>query len=157
MGVGVAPGLSIADNLIVKSYREGGPIIHAKETQANAERLIERFGIVARGPKTVARELSGGNIQRVLLARELSGHPKLLVVASPTRGLDVAATDSVRKLLVEAAAGGVGVLLISEDLDEILDLSDRIAVMYRGGVAGIVGRDAADVDDLGLMMSGAGT
>ena len=91
----------------------------------------------------------------MLLARELSGHPKVLVVASPTRGLDVAATESVRKLLVEAAAGGVGVLLISEDLDEILDLSDRIAVMYRGAIAGIVDGDDANVDDLGLMMSGA--
>jgi simple sugar transport system ATP-binding protein len=157
MGVGVAPGLTIADNLIVKSYREGGPIIHSKETQANAERLIERFDIVARGPKTIARELSGGNIQRVLLARELSGHPKVLVVASPTRGLDVSATDSVRKVLVDAAASGVGVLLISEDLDEVLDLSDRIAVMYRGAVAGIVDRNDADVDDIGLMMSGAKT
>jgi len=154
MGVGVAPGLSIADNLIVKSYREGGPIIRAKETNANAERMIERFDIVARGPKTLARELSGGNIQRVLLARELSGKPKVLVAASPTRGLDVAATESVRRLIVEAAANGVGVLLISEDLDEILDLSDRIAVMYRGAVAGVVERDDADVDDLGLLMSG---
>ena len=154
MGVGVAPGLTIADNLIVKSYREGGPVIRAKETNANAERMIERFDIKARGPKTVARELSGGNIQRVLLARELSGHPKVLVAASPTRGLDVAATDSVRKLIVDAAGSGVGVLLISEDLDEILDLSDRIAVMYRGAVAGVVVREDANVDELGMLMSG---
>jgi ABC-type uncharacterized transport system ATPase subunit len=156
MGVGVAPGLTIADNLILKSYREDGhgPIIRARETAANADRLIERFDIMARGPKTLARELSGGNIQKVLLARELSGRPRVLVAASPTRGLDVAATESVRRLLVQAAESGVGVLLISEDLDEVLDLSDRIAVMYRGRVAGIVDRDEAEVERIGLMMSG---
>ena len=109
---------------------------------------------MARGPKTLARELSGGNIQRVLLARELSGRPRVLVAASPTRGLDVAATESVRRLLVQAAESGVGVLLISEDLDEVLDLSDRIAVMYRGRVAGIVDRNEAEVERIGLMMSG---
>jgi simple sugar transport system ATP-binding protein len=157
MGVGVAPGLTIGDNLILKSYREEGhgPIIHAKETAENATTLIARFDIAARGPKTLARELSGGNIQKVLLARELSGHPKLLVAASPTRGLDVSATDSVRHILVESAASGVGVLLFSEDLEEVLDLSDRIAVMYGGHVVGVMDRDGADIEAIGLMMSGA--
>jgi general nucleoside transport system ATP-binding protein len=156
MGVGVAPGLSIADNLILKSYREDGhgPILHAKDAARGAAGLIERFGIVARGPKTVARELSGGNIQRLLLARELSGHPRILVAASPTRGLDVAATDSVRRLLTQSAERGLGVLLISEDLDEVLDLSDRIAVMYRGQIVGVVDRNDADVNRIGLMMAG---
>ncbi len=156
MGVGIAPGLTIADNLILKSYRENGhgPIINARETAENATRLIERFDIAARGPKTLARELSGGNIQKLLLARELSGHPKVLVAASPTRGLDVAATDSVRRILVESARNGLGVLLISEDLDEIFDLSDRIAVMYDGHLVGVVDRDDADVESIGLMMSG---
>ena len=156
MGVGIAPGMTIADNLILKSYREDGhgPILHAKQALQNAAESIERFDIIARGPKTLARELSGGNIQRLLLARELSGHPKVLVAASPTRGLDVAATDSVRRLLAQTASRGVGVLLISEDLDEILDLSDRIAVMYRGRVAGVVDRDDADRDRIGLLMAG---
>src|SRR6266536_2130066 len=156
MGVGVAPGLTIADNLMLKSYREDGqgPILHAKQASLNAAKLIERFDIVARGPKTLARELSGGNIQRLLLARELSGHPKILIAASPTRGLDVAATESVRRLLVQSAERGVGVLLVSEDLDEVLDLSDRVAVMYRGRVVGVVDRDNADVDRIGLLMSG---
>jgi general nucleoside transport system ATP-binding protein len=156
MGVGVAPGLTIADNLILKSYRENGhgPILHAKRTAQHATELIKRFDIVARGPKTIARELSGGNVQRLLLARELSGHPKILIAASPTRGLDVAATESVRRLLAESADRGVGVLLISEDLDEVLDLSDRIAVMYRGQVVGVVDRDGAGVNQIGLMMAG---
>ena len=158
-GVGIAPGMTIADNLILKSYREDGhgPILHAKQALQNAAELIERFGIAARGPKTIARELSGGNIQRLLLARELSGHPKVLIAASPTRGLDVAATDTVHRLLAQSAGDGVGVLLISEDLDEVLDLSDRIAVMYRGRVVGVVDRDDADVDRIGLMMAGVGS
>jgi len=157
LGVGVAPGMTIADNLVLKSYREGGPILRAKQGLQTAAELIERFSIVARGPKTIARELSGGNIQRLLLARELSGHPKVLIAASPTRGLDVAATDTVRRLLAQSAGESVGVLLISEDLDEILDLSDRIAVMYRGRVVGVVDRDDADIDRIGLMMAGVGS
>jgi general nucleoside transport system ATP-binding protein len=156
MGVGIAPGLTIADNLILKSYRENGDgfLLHPREIQENASDLIRRFDIMARGPKTMARELSGGNIQRLLLARELSGHPKALVAASPTRGLDVGATDSVRRLLVDSAEKGLGVLLISEDLDEILDLTDRVIVMYRGRVAGVIQRNDADVERIGLMMSG---
>ena len=157
LGVGIAPGLSIADNLILKSYRENGhgPIIRTKQVKRHAAGLIERFGIIARGPDTVAQELSGGNVQRVLLARELSGNCRVLVAASPTRGLDVAATESVHRMLAQSAERGVGILLISEDLDEILQLSDRIAVMYRGRVAGVVDRSDADVDRIGLMMAGA--
>jgi general nucleoside transport system ATP-binding protein len=156
MGVGVAPGLTIADNLILKSYREDGhgPFLNTRHAQQNATALIDSFGIVARGPKTLARELSGGNVQKLLLARELSGHPKVLVAASPTRGLDVAATESVRTLLTGSAEQGLGVLLISEDLDEVLDLADRIAVMYRGEVVGLLDRDDADVDRIGLLMAG---
>ena len=157
LGVGIAPGMSVADNLVLKSYREGGPILHAKQALQSAAELIDRFSIVARGPKTIARELSGGNIQRLLLARELSGHPRILIAASPTRGLDVAATDSVRQLLAQSAERGVAVLLISEDLDEILDLCDRIAVMYRGRVVGVIDRDDADIDRIGLMMAGVGS
>jgi len=156
MGVGVAPGLTIADNLQLKSYREEGrgPVLRSRRAQQNAAELIERFGIVARGPKTLARELSGGNVQRLLLARELSEHARVLVAAYPTRGLDVAATATVRGLLTESAERGVGVLLISEDLDEILDLADRVAVMYRGRVVGVLDAGDADVDRIGLMMSG---
>ena len=159
MGTGVAPSLSIADNLVLKAYRRA-PIstqgfLHAGRIRTNAIDLIRRFNITAPGPQTPTRLLSGGNVQKVLLARELSSRPRILVAASPTRGLDVAATDSVRALLLEAAAGGVGILLISEDLDEILALADRIAVIYRGHIMGVVERQNASVEDLGLMMAGA--
>jgi simple sugar transport system ATP-binding protein len=90
----------------------------------------------------------------VLLAREMSSNPKLLVAAAPTRGLDVAATEAVRSLLLEAAASGVAVLLISEDLDEVLDLSDRLAVIYDGRIMGEIAVAQADRNEIGLMMAG---
>ena len=159
MGTGVAPSLSIADNLVLKAYRRA-PIstqgfLHAGRIRTNAIDLMRRFNIAAPGPQTPTRLLSGGNVQKVLLARELSSRPRILVAASPTRGLDVAATDSVRALLLEAAAAGVGILLISEDLDEILALADRVAVLYRGHIMGVVERQNARVEELGLMMAGA--
>jgi general nucleoside transport system ATP-binding protein len=159
MGTGVAPSLSIADNLVLKAYRKP-PIspqgfLRGGRIRANALDLMRRFNINAPGPQTPTRLLSGGNVQKVLLARELSSRPRVLVAASPTRGLDVAATDAVRALLLEAAAQGVAILLISEDLDEILALADRIAVLYAGRVMGVVERQKASVEDLGLMMAGA--
>ncbi|HLB77982.1 MAG TPA: heme ABC transporter ATP-binding protein, partial [Candidatus Dormibacteraeota bacterium] len=155
----VAPSLTIADNLILKDYRRPpistAGLIRYDRVRVRAADLIERFDIKAVSPQTPTRLLSGGNVQKVLLARELSGSPRVLVAASPTRGLDVAATESVRSLLLQAAARGVGVLLISEDLDEILTLADRIAVLYEGRVMGVVDRAQADVEELGLMMAGS--
>jgi simple sugar transport system ATP-binding protein len=111
-------------------------------------------GIGAPGPATPARLLSGGNVQKVVLAREFSGEPRLLVAASPTRGLDVGAIETVHAYLRDAAADGVAVLLISEDLDEILTLADRITVMYEGAIVGETTRAAASVEELGLLMAG---
>jgi simple sugar transport system ATP-binding protein len=101
------------------------------------------------------RQLSGGNVQRVLLARELSAKPRVILAVSPTRGLDIAATQDIRKLLIDTADSGAGVLLISEDLDEILHVADRIAVLYEGRIVGVVKRADVTMQDLGLMMSGA--
>jgi len=98
--------------------------------------------------------LSGGNLQKVVLAREFSAQPKLLVAASPTRGLDVGAIEAVHTHLHEAAATGVGILLISEDLDEILALADRIAVMYEGEVVGETATTEASIEEIGLLMAG---
>jgi simple sugar transport system ATP-binding protein len=121
----------------------------------NARHLIERFAVAAPSPDTPTRLLSGGNVQKVVLARELSGSPVVIVAANPTRGLDVGATEAVRSLLLEAAGKGVSILLISEDLDEILLLADRIAVVYEGRIVGVVPRSNADVQHLGLMMAGS--
>jgi simple sugar transport system ATP-binding protein len=159
MHTGVSPSLSIADNLILKSHRRP-PIsmrglLRHNRIEARARDLMARFAVAAPGPETPTRLLSGGNVQKVVLARELSSGPVVIVAANPTRGLDVGATESVRALLIEAASQGVGILLISEDLDEILILADRIAVIYAGRIVGVVPRADADVQQIGLMMAGS--
>jgi simple sugar transport system ATP-binding protein len=100
------------------------------------------------------RQLSGGNLQKIALGREFSSRPQILIVAAPTRGLDVGAIETVHGYLREAAADGVAVLLVSEDLDEILALADRVAVMYEGRVVGTVEAEGADVAEIGLLMAG---
>ena len=158
LGTGVAPSLSISWNLVLKSYRGAhssrGPLLRLRRIRESAVELIRGYRIAAPGPDTPARLLSGGNLQKVVLAREFSGQPRLLVAASPTRGLDVGAIETVHAYLRDAAADGVAVLLISEDLDEILTLADRIAVMYEGAIAGETTRAAASVEELGLLMAG---
>jgi len=159
MGTGISPNLSITENLMLKSYRgkafRSGPVLSTRKGNASARALMARFDIRAPGPRTLLRQLSGGNIQKVLLARELSSEPRVLVAASPTRGLDVGATQYVRSVLAETAQGGVAVLMVSEDLDEILEMSDRIAIFYGGRVVGTVAAAGADRQQIGLMMAGA--
>jgi general nucleoside transport system ATP-binding protein len=158
LGTGVAPSMSIASNLVLRSYREDyashGPLLRLGAIRERAVDLIRRYSIATPGPTAPARLLSGGNLQKVVLAREFSGKPKLVVAASPTRGLDVGAIETVHAYLRGAAAGGVAVLLISEDLDEILGLADRIAVMYEGAIVGETSRADASVEEIGLQMAG---
>jgi simple sugar transport system ATP-binding protein len=155
---GLSPSLSIEDNLALTAHRRPplsrGPFLRRARIRSRAVDLIERYDIRAPGPTTPTRVLSGGNVQKVLLARELSSDPKVLVAASPTRGLDVGAIEAVRTLLAGAADRGVGILLLSEDLDEILSLSDRVAVIYEGAILAVVDRADADVEELGLLMGG---
>jgi ABC-type uncharacterized transport system ATPase subunit len=158
LGTGLAPSVTIASNLALKSYREPpastGPLLRLRRIRDRAVELIQRYRIAAPGPQAPVRLLSGGNLQKVVLAREFSGRPKVLVAASPTRGLDVGAIESVHSYLNEAAANGVGVLLLSEDLDEILTLADRIVVLYEGRIVGETPRAQANVEEIGLQMAG---
>jgi general nucleoside transport system ATP-binding protein len=155
---GLAASASVEHNLVLKSYRRGpvstGPFLRHRVIRRNAEELISRFDVKTPGAATATRLLSGGNVQKVLLARELGGDPLVLVAASPTRGLDVGAIETVRALLLDAARRGMGVLLITEDLEEAIALSDRILVMYEGRIVGAVGRGHADVTEIGLLMGG---
>jgi ABC-type uncharacterized transport system ATPase subunit len=155
---GVAPSLSIASNVVLKSYRGStvtrGPLLRLGAIRDHAAALIERYDVRGGGPELPARQLSGGNLQKVVLAREFDGAPRVLVVASPTRGLDVAAIETVHGYLRAAAGDGVGVLLISEDLDEIRALADRIAVMYEGSIVGELDAHDATVEEIGLLMAG---
>jgi simple sugar transport system ATP-binding protein len=158
LGTGVAPGLSIASNVVLKSYRKPpasrGPLLLVHKIRELARSLLDRYDIRGGGPDVPAWQLSGGNLQKVVLAREFSGEPAVLVAASPTRGLDVAGIETVHSYLRTAAEHGVGVLLISEDLDEILALADRIVVMYEGAIVGEREAATATVEELGLLMAG---
>jgi simple sugar transport system ATP-binding protein len=155
---GVAPSLPISSNVVLKSYRgkehTNGPLLRLRSIREHAAHLIHRYDVRGGVPELPARQLSGGNLQKVVLAREVHGDPRVLVVASPTRGLDVAAIETVHGYLREAASRGVGVLLISEDLDEILALADRVAVIYEGVIVGEVDAGTTSVDEIGLLMAG---
>jgi simple sugar transport system ATP-binding protein len=158
VGTGLAGSMSVADNLALKGYRgpelSRGPILMPDVMHTFARRLIEEFDIATPGPDTHVKFLSGGNLQKTILARELTACGGLLVAVHPTRGLDVGATETVRRLLLEERDGGTAVLLISEDLDELLAISDRIAVIYEGRIIGVVPQEEADIPTLGLMMAG---
>jgi general nucleoside transport system ATP-binding protein len=154
LGTGVAPSLSIAWNLALRAYRRlaRGVLLPLRRMRTDAEQAIEAYEIKASGPAMPAANLSGGNLQKLVIAREFAGEMKLLVAASPTRGLDVAAVETVHSHLLEAASSGAGVILISEDLDEILALNDRVVVMYEGELNDV--EDRQSVEEIGLRMAG---
>jgi simple sugar transport system ATP-binding protein len=157
LGTGVAPNLSVADNLLLNRYRDpqfGGLLLDRRAMLNQARGLMAEFGIRAAGPEAPVRTLSGGNLQRLILARELSIRPRLILAFHPTRGLDVGGTEAVQQLLLRRRRAGAAVLLISEDLDEILLLGDRIAVLHGGEIAGTVETGSVTVETLGLMMAG---
>ena len=158
-GTGSAPNLSLTDNLIMKSYRSE-PIGHgwrmdSSEARVQAQTLKDEYEVSAPSIDTEARLLSGGNQQRLSLAREISSEPGLMVAVQPTRGLDVGAIETVHKLLLRQREAGMAVLLISEDLDEILMLADRVAVIYEGHISASIPTEDAKIDELGLMMTGS--
>jgi ABC-type uncharacterized transport system ATPase subunit len=158
LATGVAPSLSLASNVVLKSYRgpvaSRGPLLRLRRIRELARRLIERYDVRAAGPDVPARQLSGGNLQKVVLGREFAGRPRVLVAASPTRGLDVSAIETVHAYLREAAEAGLGIVLISEDLDEILALADRVAVMYEGEIGGELDAATTTHEEIGLLMAG---
>jgi simple sugar transport system ATP-binding protein len=149
---------SVAENMFIadpeRAARRG--LMNRRLMDEEAAKLIDKFGIVCTGPRAPMWSLSGGNQQRVVLARELSHDPRVLVAAQPTRGLDVGAIEYMSSQLRAAADDGVAVLLISTELEEILDLADRVVVMSNGKIVGEMPRDGVDLAELGLMMSGAG-
>ena len=158
LGTGLVPSMSILDNFLLTRSRNA--IVDRESVRPEVDRLIEQFQIKANNADHVARKLSGGNSQKVLLARELSGGrvpTKLLVVCSPTRGLDVGAIETVRRLLDDARSAGQAILLISEDLDEIMSLADRILVLYRGAIVHETTGEAAQLATVGAAMAGLST
>jgi len=153
--------MNLTENLMLREYccepysRSG--IINPKAMLLNANRMMDEYQIRASGKSgaaTAVKLMSGGNQQKLIIARELTVDAKLIVASQPTRGLDIGATEFVRNLLVSQRNEGKGVLLISADLEEIMALSDRIAVMFGGRIAGILNREDATVEKIGLLMGG---
>ena len=158
LGEGLVGNLPLADNAVLKSYDQPplawGPFLNLQRVVRFTQMLLERFSIRGARPDSPTRLLSGGQLQRFLLAREMALNPRAIVAVHPTRGLDVAATLQVQEWLVAARDDGAAVLLISEDLDEVMQLGDRIAVMYEGEIVGTMPAHAADRETIGLMMAG---
>ena len=157
VGVGLIMSLPILNNAIIKKYRDfsKGPMLDYSKARQYAEQIVKEFGVKTPNITYPTRTLSGGNLQKLILARELARDPNLLIAHQPTRGLDVGATEEIRSKLLDERARGRAVLLLSEDLDEVLSLSDRIAVIYGGEIVGIVNSENANLDDIGLMMAGS--
>lgn len=154
---GIVLDMSVAENLVLvdQSSVSNNGIIDRAALGSFADQMIEDFGIQCSSPDAPMWSLSGGNQQRVVLARELAQQPKVLVAAQPTRGLDVGAIEYMGERLTAAAAEGVAVLLISSELEEILDLSHRIVVMHSGRIVGEMDRSDVDLEQLGLLMGGS--
>jgi simple sugar transport system ATP-binding protein len=134
-------------------YSQHG-IVDYKNLRKLTEEVISEYGVAAPGPDIKAKNLSGGNLQKLILARVLSRHPRLVIADLPCQGLDVGATEFVQNKLMEAKEGKAGVLLISEDLDEILSLSDQVAAIYEGKFMGILPAGQARKENVGAMMAG---
>ena len=149
---------SVAENLILgiedKPPFSNAGILDRSRIERNAKKLIPEFDIRTRGPDAAVGTLSGGNQQKVVLAREFTQEPRLLIASQPTRGLNVGAAEFVHKGLVDKRDEGVAVLLVSAELDEIMELSDRIAVVYEGQVMGEFVAGSVDEERLGLLMTG---
>ncbi|MBU0702774.1 MAG: ABC transporter ATP-binding protein [Chloroflexi bacterium] len=157
-GVGSAPNMTITENTIMKNYCDdpigNGWSINFTCAHDYARGLKDKYDILAPNVRTMARKLSGGNLQKVILAREISAAPKMMVAMQPTRGLDVGAIEAIQRLLLEQRETGTAILLISEELEELLSLSDRIAVIYEGEIMGMVDAKDANINEIGLMMTG---
>ena len=155
LGMGLVGSMDIVDNIMLKDYKkQPGIFIDKKAMRPVAENIVERLEIVTPGLDEPVRKMSGGNIQKVLLGREMNSEPKLLITAYPVRGLDIGASYKIYDLLIEQKKKGVAVLFIGEDLDILLEICDRIAVIYDGTVTGIVATDGTSKEEVGVLMAG---
>jgi len=156
---GIAPGLCLYDNAILKQHHKkkysNKLFLAYSKIKQHAQNLLSEFQVLAPSINVQTKNLSGGNIQKLILGREISEDPSLLVASHPTYGLDVGATEYLRKQLLQRRREGGAVLLVSEDLDEIFELCDRIAVMFQGEFMGILNSNDERLNDIGLMMAGS--
>jgi simple sugar transport system ATP-binding protein len=158
LGMGLVPQLDMTDNMLLRDYRERplakGVWVSRRVARERAENLIRDYDVRTPGTGTAVRSLSGGNQQKILIGREVLAEPVVFIVAQPTRGLDIAAARAVHDRLLDLRESGAGIILISEDLDEILQLSDRVMVLYDGAIGGTWHRHNANRGDIGAVMGG---
>jgi general nucleoside transport system ATP-binding protein len=158
---GMIKDFTVAENMILREHNQ--PIfskhgfLKLRHISEHTKQLIDQYNVKTPSQKTLAKSLSGGNIQKIVLSRELSRNPRTIIAAQPTRGLDIGAAEYVREQLLIQRENNTAVLLISEDLDEILALSDRIAVIYEGKIIAVLERDEATKEEIGLLMAGVTT
>ena len=157
LGMGLAPSLSITDNMMLKTYREHKKslFVDRNKARAKANEIIKRLGIVTPSSETPVRRLSGGNVQKVLVGREIESGPNVIITAYPVRGLDINSSYAIYDILNEQKENGVGILFVGEDLDVMLALCDKIMVLCHGKLMGVVHAHKATKEELGLMMTGA--
>ena len=154
LGMGLVGNMDIVDNMMLRSYQKGkGMFLHRKEPRDLAEHIIEDLQVVTPGTGTPVRQLSGGNVQKVLVGREIASAPSVLMAAYPVRGLDVNASYTIYNLLNRQKESGVAVIFVGEDLDVLMELCDRILVINAGRVTGIVDGRTAKKDEIGLLMT----
>ena len=156
LGVGLAPGVSVLDNSIVKDYFQTklGPHLSKNKTVKYLENLVNQFSIKAPNPKAEISTLSGGNMQKLLMGRELVGNPDVIIASQPTRGLDVNAVEAIHNLLITQRNRGSAIFLISEDLDELFKLSNKLLVIYEGKIIKSFSTSESDIESIGLAMAG---
>ena len=156
LGMGLAPSLSITDNMLLKNYQDAkGPFVDRKQGRADAEHVIRELGVVTPSTETPVRRLSGGNVQKVLLGREIKAGPNVIITAYPVRGLDINSSYAIYNILNQQKKDGVGVLFVGEDLDVMMALCDKIMVLCHGKVMGVVHAHKTTKEELGLMMTGS--
>ena len=159
VNVGSIGDYSLVDNILMNYYFDDEfskwGILDTRKIRKLTQDIISEYSVAVPGPDTTAKSLSGGNLQKVILGRVLTRKPRLIIANLPTQGLDVGATEFVQNKLLEAKKAGAGILLISEDLDEVLSLSDRVAPIYEGEFMGIIPIGQASREDIGAMMAGS--
>lgn len=156
LGMGLAPSMSITENMLLKTYGEAkGPFVDTKGARARAEKLVNDLNVVTPSTETPVRLLSGGNVQKVLVGREIEANPNVIVTAYPVRGLDINSSYAIYDILNEQKKKGTGILFIGEDLDVMLALCDKIMVICHGKIMGIVHAEKTTKEQLGLMMTGS--
>ena len=157
---GVVGEFTVAENLVLVDHnaepycRRG--VLRMRNIAERAVTLVERFNVKTPTIDTITRSLSGGNIQKLILARELSAEPTVLVASQPTRGVDIGAAEYIHRRLIEERDRGTAILVISEDLDEVLTLADQVAIMFEGRLMAVRDRTAVRVEEIGLLMAGSG-